>query len=101
MRIEDLFRLLEARMPATQGPDGKLRRATTLEGWHNMKEEVTKLVKRAGGIHVPKQPIPSSHALTIVPPSPPEPPDPLGPAEFDPENTFPVIHGETIRRSLM
>lgn len=98
MRIEDFFRFLEGRMPATQGPDGKLRRAATLETWHKIKEEALVLVKRSGGLQLDTRPIiPRTHALTVVPV---EPPDPLGPAEFDPEDTYP-INGEAIRRSLI
>lgn len=101
MRIEDFFRFLEGRMPATQGPDGKLRRSVSLEGWSKVKEDAIGLVYRSGGLKPDTRPIPKARALTVVPSVPPEPPEPLGPAEFDQEETHPIIDGNTIHRSLV
>lgn len=37
-------------MPATEGPDGVLRRRATLQTWSQMKSEVSAIVNKTGGV---------------------------------------------------
>lgn len=95
MRIEDLFRMIEAKMPATQGQDRALYRKIPNEDWYKLKQDITAIVSRSGGIQTDTRPLPKSHALVPI-----EPPDPLGPAEFDPDEIYPITSGPP-RHSLM
>lgn len=94
MRLEDVFRFLEARMPGVQGPDGQLRRTISMTGWSKLKTDLEEIVKKSGGIAVT---LPPSKALVVQPSVPPDPP---GPAEVN-EEFFPVINGETHPRALL
>jgi hypothetical protein len=90
LRLEDVFRFLESRMPGTQAPDGTLRRSITMVGWDKLKLDLTEVLKKSGGIHLD---VPKEKALVVVE-------EPTGPAEVNDE-IFPVINGENHPRSFV
>lgn len=79
-------------MPGTQGPDGQLRRSVSMTGWSKIKEDLTVIVNRSGGIQL-DLPLPKSKSL--VPVVTQEDEDETDPVVVVNEDIFPITEPGT------